>query len=80
MTQNDMILEHFRQIGSITAAEAMQKYGIGRLAARIADLRKAGYKIVSEDVKGRNRYGRRIKYARYMIAQNSNPGDVSIPE
>lgn len=55
--------------GSITALEAVSEYGIMRLASRIADLRNEGIAIVSEVVKGKNRYGESTHYARYRLAE-----------
>ena len=42
MTQCDRILRHLESGGSLTAAQAMQEYGIYRLASRINDLKKRG--------------------------------------
>lgn len=39
MTQNQKIIRHLARRG-ITTAEAFSRYGITRLAARIAELRK----------------------------------------
>lgn len=57
MTQCQRIIRHMEDFGSITAAVAMNDYGIYRLAARIADLRGQGYNISSEIQTGKNRYG-----------------------
>ena len=56
-TQNEKVLKHLEDYGSITPLEAMNDYGIMRLGARICDLRKKGYPIVSEMTTGRNRFG-----------------------
>ena len=40
--------------------EAIQKYGITRLASRIYDLRKDGYQIVGEMMPVKTRYGSTI--------------------
>ena len=48
MTQNERIIRHLTDYGSITSKEAMIEYGIMRLASRINDLRKLGYPIVGE--------------------------------
>ena len=65
MTQQERILQHIDRHGSITALEALQKYGIMRLPARINDLRKAGYAIKTDYVKAKNRYGQPVCYASY---------------
>ena len=70
MTQTDRILRHMRDVGGITAAEAMSEYGIYRLAARIADLKAMGYDIDREMVSGKNRYGETTTFARYTIKED----------
>lgn len=69
MTQNDRILRHLRDYGSISSMEAVQEYGIMRLASRISDLKKAGIPIHREMVTGKNLYGESTSYARYSIDQ-----------
>ena len=71
MNQIDKVLRHLEEKGSITAAEAMQEYGIYRLASRIADLKAAGVAIESEMIKGKNRDGEPIRYARYMLKKEA---------
>jgi hypothetical protein len=44
MSQSQQVLQHLRH-GTLTAIEALQRYGTFRLAARIADLRQAGHQI-----------------------------------
>lgn len=69
MTQNDRIMNHLKEHGSITQLEAMNEYGIYRLASRISDLRKEGVKIKKETAKGWNRYGERTAFARYSLIE-----------
>ena len=69
MTQCEMILQHMEEHGTITSWEAMQEYGIMRLASRIADIRKAGIPIKREMVSQKNRYGDTVTFARYSIAK-----------
>ena len=57
ITQCDRILRHMKDYGSITSLEAVNEYGIMRLASRINDLRAQGIAIVSEVKTGKNRYG-----------------------
>lgn len=54
MTQCERILRHMTDYGSITSLEAVNEYGILRLAARISDLRRQGHPIESETVSGKN--------------------------
>ena len=65
MTQCERIIQYMDDFGGITALEAMQDLGIMRLASRICDLKQQGYKIKTEEVKKRNRYGETIRVARY---------------
>ena len=66
MTQNEVILDHLKNHGGLTSLEAIRLYSITRLAARISDLRKKGYNILSETI--RKKDGKRtIKYSRYWL-------------
>lgn len=67
LTQCQRIVRHMEDYGSITSLEAMNEYGIMRLASRINDLRRNGYPIVSETKHGRNRYGEPIHYSVYKL-------------
>ena len=67
MTQCDRILRHLNDYGSITLAEAMTDYGVYRLASRVNDLKKKGYPITAELVKGTNRYGEATRFAIYRL-------------
>ena len=68
--QKERILRHLEDYGTITQGEAIQDYGIMRLASRIDELRKLGYPIQTEMVKGRNRYDEETRYARYRMGQD----------
>ena len=67
MTQNERILRHMEDGGTLTQAEAFQEYGIGRLSSRICELRAAGYPIRREFVTGKNRYNEPVTYCRYSL-------------
>lgn len=67
MTQSQRILEHLQQYGSITQRDAIDNYGIMRLASRVDELRKAGHPIITEVVTGKNRYGEPTRWARYRM-------------
>ena len=67
--QRNMILDHMRNIGPITRAEAMDIYGIGNITARLTELRQEGYKIQTIMTQSVNRYGRHITYARWMLME-----------
>ena len=67
MTQNDRILRHLEDYGSITQMDAIRDYGIMRLASRVNDLRREGHPIVTEVVTWKNRYGEPTRWARYRM-------------
>lgn len=67
LTQNERILRHLRDYGSLTSMEAVQEYGIMRLASRVCELRRKGHQIRAINETGRNRYGERTSYARYVL-------------
>ncbi|MGM9642949.1 MAG: helix-turn-helix domain-containing protein [Eubacteriales bacterium] len=69
ITQCDRILRHLRDYGSISHLEAYSEYGIQRLAARVKDLKRRGHNIVSETVRGVNRYGEPIRYSLYRLIE-----------
>lgn len=68
-TQCERIIDYINDFGSITSMEAMQDLGCMRLASRICDLKRRGYKIVSKTEKGKNRYGEPTNYKRYFLEQ-----------
>ena len=61
-TQEEKILKHLKENGSITTMTAFRRYGITRLSGRIYDLREQGYEIdmVWETSPNGARYGRYI--------------------
>lgn len=65
MTQNEKILLHLRERGSITSMEAFAEYGITRLAGRIHELREQGHNITTDYAKARNG----AKYAIYRLTK-----------
>lgn len=66
-TQCERIIDYINDFGSITSMEAMQDLGCMRLASRICDLKRRGYKIVSKTEIGKNRYGDPMSYSRYFL-------------
>lgn len=67
MTQCERILKYMHDFGSINPMQALDDLGVFRLASRITDLRKDGYKISRRMVTGRNRYGEKVSYAEYRL-------------
>jgi biotin operon repressor len=51
-TQRRKVLLHLRASLWITQREALELYGIGRLAARVHELRRLGFKIKTDPSRG----------------------------
>lgn len=66
MTQVERIKEHIAAHGSITPMDGFEM-GITRLAARVNDMRRAGIPVITETVESVNRYGDKVRFARYRI-------------
>lgn len=49
-SQAGKVLEHMKERGGITPLEAMQRYGVMRLASRVHDLRRAGHDVKVETI------------------------------
>ena len=71
MKQVDMILNHLETKGPLTQLEALQKYGCGRLGARIWDLRHAGFPINTRYKSVKKANGERAVVAEYYIGRRS---------
>lgn len=71
LTQCGRVMRHLKDYGSISSLEAMQEYGIMRLASRISELKKRGEKITVKMEKGKNRYGEATHYAVYYLKQEA---------
>lgn len=62
-----MILRFMRDFGGISQAQAIDEFGCYRLGARIWDLRHRGYSIKTEKRTKKNRYGKTVNYAVYLL-------------
>lgn len=72
-TQAERVLYYMDHFGSITRAEALMDLSIANLPAVIDDLRhKHGKHIITEEVKGLNRFEEKITYARYRFAESED--------
>ena len=69
MTQCERVLKYMKDFGSINSLQAITDLGIMRLAARISNLREAGYRIDRQIVKSRNRYGEPVYFAEYRLME-----------
>lgn len=62
-----MILRFMRDYGGISQAQAIDEFGCYRLSSRIWDLRQSGYSIKTEKRTKKNRYGKTVNYAFYIL-------------
>lgn len=74
MTQNEAVLMHLKNGGSITTLQAIEEYGITRLSARIHDLRAKGYRIGSKIETVTNRYGKSVSVSKYYLLKGEENG------
>ena len=63
-TQGDRLIKWLEKGHTITAYEALEKFGIMRLASRIKDIKDAGYNIKSERVRSSDN---KKSWARYSL-------------
>lgn len=69
-TQETRVLEHLAAGKTITAAQAMDQYGIAQLPARIFRLRRRGYPITTVTKTSINRYGEPVHFAEYRLEKS----------
>jgi len=74
MTQNDQILEALKNGDSLTSIEALNRFGVFRLASRISDLKQDGYIIESERV---NALGGKHYSRYYMPTKKEENGQLT---
>lgn len=70
-TQAKQILAHLRRYDHITSMEAIQKYGVTRLAACIFDLKELGHEIVTQMISVPSRTGRMTRVAKYNLQKEN---------
>ena len=68
MTQAEQIAKYIEDYGSITPAEAFKDLGVTKLATRISEMIRDGYRVEKELVTGTNRWGHRVSYMKYKKA------------
>lgn len=67
MTQGERIVKYMSDFGAITPMEAFGELGITKLATRVSELRREGYKIKKTPVNRTNRYGEPVRYMQYSL-------------
>lgn len=67
MTQVERIVWYIRHFGYITPLQAMADLGVMRLASRIKDLKNLGYRVITDRIEVKDRFGNPCYVARYRI-------------
>lgn len=65
MNQYESIDQYLDQFGSISPMEAFQDLGITKLATRISEMSRRGYKFSKTMETRKNRYGKKVSFMRY---------------
>lgn len=68
ISQKQRIVNYIREFGSISSWEAYSDLGITQLGARIDQLKKEGYEVRTKWESSTNRYGEKVEYKRYYLA------------
>ena len=68
MTQYERILQYMDDFGSISPMEAFSDLGITKLATRISEMTRNGYRFTKTMCDSTNRYGQKVSYVRYSKA------------
>lgn len=66
-SQCNKILNHLMTKGSITQAEAVEKFSCYRLSARIYDLKEDGHDIKTIRCVKKNKEGNVVQFAKYVL-------------
>lgn len=70
--QMEAVKWHLENKPCLTSFEAFTEYGITRLSAKIFNLRKSGWNIISKNVTTKNRYGLKCNYSEYCLVKEEN--------
>lgn len=76
LTQNERVIAFIEAFGSITSKEAFDLIGVTRLASRICDLSKMGYRFERKSETAENRYGDKVSYTRYSLENDDGKTNV----
>lgn len=66
-TQNERLLKALKSGASLTPHYALHALSVGRLAARILELKQAGEDIASEYVTVQNQFGEPCRVKKYWL-------------
>lgn len=67
MKQTKAVLDWLETGAGITSMEAFKELGVTRLSAVIFNLRRRGLNIETQTIEQVNRYGEKVRFARYVL-------------
>lgn len=67
-SQRAKVLRYLQAGNSLTALQALNRFGCARLASRIDELRQAGLNITTTMIPVKNRAGKLVRIAEYRLA------------
>lgn len=79
INQRQRIINYIREFGSITSLEAYKDLGITQLATRIKELKELGYEFETKWESSKNRYGEKVDFKRYFLADIVSKNMEHIP-
>ena len=71
----EKIISHLKEHGTITAREAMDKYGIFGFQYYLKYLKKQGYKLSATEVRWKNQQGETVVGYVYRLSASANAID-----
>lgn len=74
------VLEHLRDVGSLTSLEALQRGYGSRLAARVHELRQAGHEIEVDKITVERGDGTEVQVARYSLVKLAEAAPAPAPK
>lgn len=80
ISQKQRIINYIREFGNISTWDAYKDLGITQLGARIDQLKKEGYEFKTEWESSVNRFGEKVDYKRYYLADMVAENMEHIPQ
>lgn len=68
MSQTEQIHKHLKEGNTITSLEAIERFGVTRLSARIYELRQQGVNIEDQYITVTNRFGEEVEVKMYYLS------------
>ncbi len=78
-TQNKIVLRYLMEGHTLTPNDALRRFGVGRLAARIYDLRLLGHKINTNRVHVMTAKGHEACVAEYKLIHSKDANTEAPP-